>query len=510
MKKIKTTEEFRASIRAARNVSTPLIAIRTADPSSALAHVIASLNGKAKETPLLSYDFITGLQGRNELGEQAAALVLGDATPQLAPAEVLASAEKLPDDSILFFLNPQRVWETPDVLQAIWNLRDTFKPMGKMLVLVTTVGAALPVEIQNDVMVFDEPLPSVADLDELITTTVKQALAQKPDLVVPDKEACVQAIDALIGIPNFPAETVLAMSLSKNGLNLDRMWERKVQAIEQTPGLTVSRGGEGFSQIGGCSNAKRFISAVLKGREKARVIVFADEIEKAFAGTGTDMSGVKTEMTGEILGWMQDTEADGILALGPPGCAKSLIAKAAGAEVGIPTIAFNLSAMQSGIVGSSGERLRTALQVIDAISQGRSLWIGTCNSITSLPPELRRRFQLGTFFFDLPDGAERDAIWKIYEAKWSITSPRPNDEGWTGAEIKECCRKAYRLNMTLCESADFIVPVSRSASAQIETLRKQASGCFLSASHPGVYTYDDKRPTIAPIGQRAARKFATE
>ena len=30
------------------------------------------------------------------------------------------------------------------------------------------------------------------------------------------------------------------------------------------------------------------------------MIVFVDEIEKAFAGSGTDMSGVKTEMTGRF------------------------------------------------------------------------------------------------------------------------------------------------------------------------------------------------------------------
>jgi len=40
-------------------------------------------------------------------------------------------------------------------------------------------------------------------------------------------------------------------------------------------------------------------------------------------------------------------------------------------------------------------------------------------------------------------------------------------EGWTGAEIKECCRKAHRLGMTLAEASRYIVPVSRSAGEQI-------------------------------------------
>ena len=188
-----------------------------------------------------------------------------------------------------------------------------------------------------------------------------------------------------------------------------------------------------------------------------------------------------------------------------PGSAKSLTAKATGNTAGIPTVAFDLSAMQSSLVGGSGERLRAALQVVDAISQGKSLWIATCNSITSLPPELRRRFTLGTFFFDLPTAEEREAIWKIYLAKWNLTGDRPNDDGWTGAEIKECCRKAWRLNLSLRESAEYLVPVSRSAADQIESLRRLASGRFLSASHPGVYTYD---PAVVMNGGAGTAKRA--
>ena len=75
---------------------------------------------------------------------------------------------------------------------------------------------------------------------------------------------------------------------------------------------------------------------------------------------------------------------------------------------------------------------------------------------------------MGTFFFDLPSAEERKAIWNIYLTKWNRTADLPDDEGWTGAEIKECARKAWRLKMSLKESAGYIVPVSRSAADQIE------------------------------------------
>ena len=69
-----------------------------------------------------------------------------------------------------------------------------------------------------------------------------------------------------------------------------------------------------------------------------------------------------------------------------------------------------------------------------------------------------------------------------------------NDEGWTGAEIKECCRKAHRLGITPTQAARYIVPVSRSAAQQIKALRQLASAKFISASTRGVYQYQEASP----------------
>ena len=134
----------------------------------------------------------------------------------------LAAAQRIAADAVLFFLNPQRVWEQPDVVQGIWNLREMFKAGGQMLVLVTPPGTTLPVELQNDVMVIDEPLPSTDDLSRLVGETFDSA-----GIGAPDTATILKAVDALVGLAAFPAEQVLAMSLSKSGLDLDRLWERK-------------------------------------------------------------------------------------------------------------------------------------------------------------------------------------------------------------------------------------------------------------------------------------------
>jgi SpoVK/Ycf46/Vps4 family AAA+-type ATPase len=98
------------------------------------------------------------------------------------------------------------------------------------------------------------------------------------------------------------------------------------------------------------------------------------------------------------------------------------------------------------------------------------------------------------YFFDLPTADERETIWGIYLKKYNVSGELPNDEGWTGAEIKECCRKAHRLGITLLQAARYIVPVSRSAAEQIKALRQMASGKFISASTPGVYQYQETTP----------------
>jgi hypothetical protein len=275
----RSTEEFRSVFKAARRAGTPLVAVRTADPASAMAQVMASLNGKS-EIPVVVWDILNGLTGRNEPGKAAVGKLVGENAGPLGPADALAAAQKIARDAVLFFLNPQRVWEQVDVLQGIWNLRDVFKANGQMLVLISTPGASSPAELQSDVMVIDEPLPSAEELAALVRETFEAA-----DLSAPSEETVEKAVDALVGLAAFPAEQVLAMSLSKSGLDFGRLWDRKRQAVEQTPGLTIWRGGETFDQIGGCENIKRFLDAVIHGEEAPRVIVFVDEIEKAFAGS---------------------------------------------------------------------------------------------------------------------------------------------------------------------------------------------------------------------------------
>jgi SpoVK/Ycf46/Vps4 family AAA+-type ATPase len=245
----------------------------------------------------------------------------------------------------------------------------------------------------------------------------------------------------------------------------------------------------------------------------------------------------------------------GVLLTGVPGTGKTAIAKCLGREVDLPVVEFRLGKLLGKYIGDSEhaishtlkviERMAPVILVIDeiekAISGGSNsgsasdggvmrrilgtilTWlqdktsevyvIGTCNDIASLPPELSRagRFD-AVFFLDFPGSQQRRKIWNIYRKQHSIpeTDKTPNDNGWTGTEIEQCCYMARMLGRSLTESASFIVPIGRSSRDKLEKLREYAEGRFLDATRGGLY--DPKNtdillsdPTPAGTGRRRVR-----
>lgn len=498
-------------IKRCQQVGTPLVAVNTHDPAATIAAICAVVGDAA---PLVEWDFIRGLTGRNDVGRDWSKS-LGEDDPTIAsPHNALIVAHKLPELSVLFVHLAQRWFPDSGFVQAAWNLRDSFKRDQRMVVFLGK-SITLPAELCDDVMTFDEPLPTAEELATIVDQQHKNAKLQ------PIAEQASKAVEALRGLSAFAAEQVIAMSLTKSGVNIDSLWDRKRQQIEQTPGLKVFRGGDSFEQIGGCDIVKGFLSRIMAGHARPNAIVFIDEIEKMIGGQG-DTSGVSQDQLGSLLSYMQDHSAAGMIFVGPPGAAKSAVAKSAGNAGGVPTIQLDLGGLKGSLVGQSEGQLRDALKVVTAVSNGCSLWIATCNAITSLPPELRRRFTLGTYFFDLPTAEERAMIWTIWLERYGLTDSRgfllekpngkksqsvrpvlPPAENWTGAEIKQCCDIAWRLGCPLLEAAAFVVPVAKSAPDKLNALREQANGRFLSASYPGVYLIDQKpKPAPKKSGER--------
>jgi SpoVK/Ycf46/Vps4 family AAA+-type ATPase len=148
----------------------------------------------------------------------------------------------------------------------------------------------------------------------------------------------------------------------------------------------------------------------------APCILFIDELEKALGGATSSNngdSGVSSRMLGSLLSWMNDHTSDVYL-------------------------------------------------------------VATCNDISKLPPELTRaeRFD-GIVFLDMPGREQKDLIWQQYIKLFELDPNQklPQDDQFTGAEIRSCCRLAALMDVPLSQAVINIVPVAVSASESVDALR---------------------------------------
>ena len=506
----------------ARTVSTPIVAVRTFDPASTISNVRKSLGATADETPLVTYDSIHGLRGANEKGTTALAAIATLASMELGASVDLSIAlgmlEYAAEDLIAFAHNPQLAWPTdPKVIQAVWNLRDGFKASGNMLVLLIGVGDTLPTELQQDVLVLDEPLPTRDELAKIVTETF--AFAAQNDKYKACKGAATPevikvACDALIGLPAFPAEQATAMCLEKTSgaLDVEQLWDRKRTIVSQRDGLTFVQPKETLKDMYGNAGFAKFATALMEGAYAPTVILRTDEIEKQFAGNGTDSSGSTGKQLGEFLSWIEDKKVICTLLLGVPGSSKSWSSWCIAGQYSRPLIKFDLAAMENKFVGEGSKILRGNERTVEAISDGKIWLIATANSLRGLPPELISRFQVGgIFFFDAPIPEEQAGILRLKVEKYGLQKEQetPDMTGWTGRDIENCARKAQLLNVSLVEAGKFVVPLMKSHHEEMDALRQSAHGRFLSASHAGVYEYTappEKTAIIKPV-VNAGRKI---
>ena len=491
---------------AARKVSIPLIVVRSGDHAATIAALGELVtNPQTKQSaPALRWEAVNGLAPVNTLGTAVRAQIAAQPQLTIPDVEMLTRLEKAPAFTCTFMQNAHLFWKAPQTLQAIWNLRDLFKRDGRTLVLLTTLGAPIPTELANDVVTLEEPLPTKDQLAATVRSIYESVQQAADDAIVG------RAVEALAGVrTSFLAEQNAAICMTKSGVNIDDLWAQKKALINDTPGLRYMDPTLSFADLGGCDALKTFFKLLFTGAAQPSVLVFMDEIDDMFAGVGGDTSGVSTVMHGKFLTQITKTQAKGVLLLGHPGVGKSAIVEAAAHEYGKPLVGLDFGDIKNSLVGASEERTAQALAVIDAISFGRALYIGTCNSTGNLSPQLMRRFPW-RFFFDLPTKAERKLIWPVYEqrphadASGPLTkaqlADRPDDANWTGAEIRECCENAWRFSCSLAQAANYVVPIARSRPEDVDSRRKEAANRYLSASYPGEYRLQNaETPKVATV-----------
>lgn len=436
---------------------------------------------------MLSWDIDRGL-GIN--GQVANPEITPNAADPLSAIKVLNSLGSPSGTTILVLRNFQRFTGSAEIVQALDSAIRQGKQAGKVVVVLSPV-VSIPVELERLFAVVEHDLPGRDQLEG-----IARGIATETG-ELPEGDDLGMVLDAAAGLTRMEAENAFSLSLVRHGKVVpETLWELKTGMLKKSGLLTLHRGGETFSDLGGLEALKSFTrKALTSGRR----------------GTGVRPRGV--------------------LLLGVPGTGKSAFAKALGNETGRPTLVMDIGTLMGSLVGQTESNIRQALRIADAMAPavlfideiekalsgvqsssqtdsgvGARLFgtilgwlsdhesdvfvVATSNDVSKLPPEFSRAERWdGTFFIDLPGQMERLGIWDLYINKFGINPDQscPIDEGWTGAEIRSACRLSALLDVPLTEADRNVVPVSVTASESVERLRNWASGRCLAADRPGIY-----------------------
>jgi len=398
---------------------------------------------------------------------------------------------------ILVLVNYHRFLQSAEIVQALARQISDGKQRRTFVVILSSL-VNIPHELEKAFVVVEHELPGRDQLAE-----IARGVATADE--VPKGDEFERVLDAAGGLTRYEAEAAYSLSLVRHGrLQPDVLWQQKSQMLKKSGLLTVHRGDEAFDDLGGLDALKAFCLRALRRSAQGQ----------------------------------PGPRPRGALLLGVPGSGKSAFCKALGNETGRPTLILDVGALMGSLVGQSEERMRQALKIIDAMSPCVAMvdevekalsgvassgqtdsgvsarmfgtflsWLNdhesdvfvvcTANDVSKLPPEFSRaeRFD-GLFFLDLPNRDQKNRIWQLYIDGYELERQqrRPNDEQWTGAEIKSCCRLAALLDVPLIQAAQNVVPVAVTAAETMDKLRTWASGRCLSADRPGIYTRDITKP----------------
>lgn len=434
---------------------------------------------------LLTWDLERGLSG-SELQVDAA-------DPLSAIRALNTLTESGSESTLLLLENFHRFLNSAEIVQAITRAVLEGKARRTFLVVLSPV-VQIPIELEKLFVVVEHAPPSREQLENLARSIATETGE------LPEGSELERVLDAASGLTRYEAESAYSLSLVRHGsVRPEAIWELKTQMLKKSGQLTMHRGTEDFTTLGGLNALKAFTRrALLRNR-----------------------------------GGSELAKPRGVMLLSPPGCGKSQFCKALGKEVGRPVVMLDVGSLMGSLVGQSEERTRNALRTIDAMapcvamldevdkafagvaSSGQSdsgvsarmfgtflSWLNdhesdvfvvcTANDVAKLPPEFSRseRFD-GVFFLDLPGRQQKDEIWSMYIQRYQLDAAqkRPRDEQWTGAEIKSCCRLSALLDLPLVEAGRNIVPVAVTSAESVERLRQWASGRCLDAENSGIYQY---------------------
>jgi hypothetical protein len=421
-------------------------------------------------------------------------VVVKEPDPELDPVAVVRALLSLESEkaTLLVLPNFTPYLGDPVVKQSVYRAIQRGKT-ARNFILILSAEVKIPVELEKVLVVVEHELPTRADLEK-----IGRQIGTEPGEYPEDAGEQARLLDAAAGLTRYEAEGAFSLAIVRNRkLDPGAIWELKSGMLKKSGLLQLHRGGERFADLGGLEALKTYC---LRALEPGRPVV-----------------------------------PKGVMLVGVPGSGKSCYARALGNETGRPCLTLDVGSLMGSLVGQTEQAIRSALRIADAMApcvlfidevekalagQGSDLsgvttrlfgtlltWladhrtpvytIGTSNDLSKLPSAFTRagRFN-STWFFDYPDQEQRAKIWPLYLAMYGLDAeqPKPDDDRWTGAEIRQCCEEAALQGIPILEAAQYVIPVAVSGAAENEAMRQQAAGKYLDACRGGTFSLSAQRP----------------
>ncbi|HVE83515.1 MAG TPA: AAA family ATPase, partial [Myxococcales bacterium] len=375
------------------------------------------------------------------------------------PREVLQAIEKLSEPSLVVLKDFHAYFQDPAVVRGLRELSHLLKTTYTTAILLSP-SLAIPPELEKEITVLDVPLPTFQDLWQLLKDVAAVVRKSGRAAVSLNRDQAEAIVKAAQGLTLSEAENAFAKAVAQDqrldAQDISLILEEKRQVVRKGGLLEYYSAEETLSDVGGLDLLKQWLAR--------RVNAFS-EAARQF--------GLP--------------EPKGLLLLGVQGCGKSLMAKAVASQWQLPLLRLDMGRIFSGLVGSSEENLRRAIQLaegvapvvlwVDEVEKGLSgaggnhgaldggvtarvfgtflTWlqekkapvfvVATANRIDGLPPELLRKGRFDEIFFvDLPGAPERREIFRIHllrrrrePAGFDLQGLAERAESFSGAEIEQ-------------------------------------------------------------------------
>jgi SpoVK/Ycf46/Vps4 family AAA+-type ATPase len=355
---------------------------------------------------------------------------------------------------------------------------------------------------------YDLRMPSADELRPVLRNVLRSLQRTRQVDVDLSPEDLDRFLAALSGLTLNQARQAIAHAVIHNGRldasDVERAQDRKAEILREDGLLEYYPAEDNPYELGGFGRLKCWL-------------------ERASAG----FSAQAREMNLE--------PPSGILLVGVPGCGKSLAARYVARSWKLPLVKLDAGRLYDKYVGESEKNFRKALALAESMSpvvlwideiekamaqsgggddsgvsrrifgafltwlqekQEQVFVVATANDLSALPPELLRKGRFDEIFFvDLPDAAEREAIFAIHlrqrkqdPAAVDLSALVEASDGMSGAEIEqegkrslyEALHRKQPLDtaMLVC-TLESTLPLSVTRREQIEALRREGRERFV-------------------------------